>query len=107
MPFRHVDKLYVEGILTVPGLNYLSAQCPFGTIISEDVNRLNRVSVSITFRLSALSAPVSARRRKYFVASLNYLSAQCPFGTSSCDINGDAARPVVSITFRLSALSAR
>ena len=68
-------------MLMFSGLNYLSAQCPFGTRFVQAARR-HAEEVSITFRLSALSAPIAddvkdlARR-----ARLNYLSAQCPFGT--------------------------
>ena len=116
---------------TTRRLNYLSAQCPFGTGHHVRSN-CSPVGVSITFRLSALSAldqvdaavhgrgeslnylsaqcPFGTSRahkgepaREY--VSLNYLSAQCPFGTSNASSwRGEKAK--VSITFRLSALSA-
>ena len=138
-------------------LNYLSAQCPFGTnqrrewvkahmdesqlpfgsvpFRHGDVHRSDETTpvprVSITFRLSALSAhSTDASQRRSGFPGLNYLSAQCPFGTDVIRVaqedgtgtsqlpfgsvpfrhgNIAAARAVVdevSITFRLSALSA-
>ena len=115
-------------------LNYLSAQCPFGTRrwppelwrSSRSVSitfRLSALSahvprhvvtksggfVSITFRLSALSALSWVRGwppRTEFQLGLNYLSAQCPFGTDE-ERHPDRRPVLVSITFRLSALSAQ
>ena len=62
--------------------------------------------VSITFRLSALSAQaLRATVAQAGNSRLNYLSAQCPFGTRRTSREDqDIGR--VSITFRLSALSA-
>ena len=114
------------------GLNYLSAQCPFGTDEERHPDR-RPVLVSITFRLSALSAQDGFKLGTWLattyvsitfrlsalsahgpgspgpgrpVGRLNYLSAQCPFGTHAGGRNG-VHRYGVSITFRLSALSAR
>ena len=82
MPFRHWHNVAPEIPYAGRRLNYLSAQCPFGTTLEE-----------------ALEAADPK--------CLNYLSAQCPFGTIAAfaDIEGDLSE--VSITFRLSALSAR
>ena len=114
-------------------LNYLSAQCPFGTFTMTFPVVGIAIEVSITFRLSALSAPdasVSGPAKSpsiclnYLSAqcpfgttitleddvrarSLNYLSAQCPFGTTQTAATDNMPRAWVSITFRLSALSAR
>ena len=63
-------------------LNYLSAQCPFGT-------------------RPAVEGQARVRR------GLNYLSAQCPFGTRRPVLRLGRRHQGVSITFRLSALSAR
>ena len=62
-------------------LNYLSAQCPFGTTVKVTWLSRHPMCVSITFRLSALSAPWISAEPEGSKISLNYLSAQCPFGT--------------------------
>ena len=106
VPFRHVPRHVVTKQGGFVGLNYLSAQCPFGT-------------------------PASRGSAWKSSSCLNYLSAQCPFGTSSGESRSgrgvarsqlpfgsvpfrhERNQPmknlehVVSITFRLSALSAR
>ena len=99
------------------------------------MNPNEKIYVSITFRLSALSALIINKYRKEHAAmmvsitfrlsalsalyrrdptaeeledkSLNYLSAQCPFGTDAPAVGKDREPDRVSITFRLSALSAR
>ena len=69
-------------ICDIASLNYLSAQCPFGTDVPRHVVAKSGGFVSITFRLSALSAPAARRRKgRWLRRRLNYLSAQCPFGT--------------------------
>ena len=75
VPFRHVKSRPSRGLTVPRGLNYLSAQCPFGTdeITLDDVLP---EGVSITFRLSALSAQME------FIGNVNVLStSQLPFGS--------------------------
>ena len=84
------------------GLNYLSAQCPFGTLIAGNVSAvdklcLNYLSAQCPFgTCSCRHTPESPPRR-----CLNYLSAQCPFGTP-LDRRGRCAR-----RYRLNYLSAQ
>ena len=56
VPFRHANVRVLWGRETVR-LNYLSAQCPFGTQCVRGGQAVRR-GVSITFRLSALSAQI-------------------------------------------------
>ena len=65
-----------------PSLNYLSAQCPFGTrrpwCPSSTVVRSSQLPFgSVPFRHEIMPTAFSDNTRE----GLNYLSAQCPFGT--------------------------
>ena len=90
-------------------LNYLSAQCPFGTRLQGQL-QTGYVAVSITFRLSALSALLVRKYRNEHAAmmvSITFrLSALSALGFPATR-RFTATRRFVSITFRLSALSAR
>ena len=138
VPFRH----FRVGLNAVKGSVDDLSQLPFGSVpfrhLCQGVLRLTvlRTLVSITFRLSALSAPKvwkderkaakavqsqlpfgsvpfrhhsrkGQRKNRRSFGCLNYLSAQCPFGTSIPSSSTTARVTLVSITFRLSALSAR
>ena len=70
----------MKGIIV--SLNYLSAQCPFGTAASTSHHAAMLVASqlpfgSVPFRHSRAPPALSTRSS----SSLNYLSAQCPFGT--------------------------
>ena len=56
VPFRHILTVPEAGDPDYEGLNYLSAQCPFGTLEGREEGGGGCSHVSITFRLSALSA---------------------------------------------------
>ena len=134
VPFRHAA-LSASVILRIVTrcLNYLSAQCPFGTRGGGNSASRRHARVSITFRLSALSALARTSSSRVMVTllmsqlpfgsvpfrhladkanevdakGLNYLSAQCPFGTVGHHVRHYGSPVGVSITFRLSALSAQ
>ena len=108
VPFRHQGRIQDRYVAGHHGLNYLSAQCPFGTSATRSRSTSRPGTVSITFRLSALSARVlELNGIDRLSCGLNYLSAQCPFGTIVDPIAPAGGTVDVSITFRLSALSAR
>ena len=82
VPFRHGESGISFKLLGVMRLNYLSAQCPFGT----DIRAGRRAGIrppsqlpfgSVPFRHKVDDSDAAAEAE----ACLNYLSAQCPFGT--------------------------
>ena len=110
VPFRHSSSASRSLFrLRSSSLNFFSAQCPFGTFRWFDFTCCwPGLSVSITFRLSALSARARGATGWYCVA----LASQLPFGSvpfrhTQRNLRGRLGIREVSITFRLSALSAR
>ena len=120
VPFRHRLRRPANTHGTeLTGLNYLSAQCPFGTRRGPRSAAVPPYRGPITFRLRALSARVARRSRRSVGKSsqlpfgsvpfrhrcpcvpkiplprrcLNYLSAQCPFGTGSTRGGGERRLP--------------
>ena len=82
VPFRHVDTA------ALGSLGEHMSQLPFGSVPFRHHRhhadlQVRDGAVSITFRLSALSALFGYCLSEADIsARLNYLSAQCPFGTS-------------------------